>query len=382
MTLVITSNQKTKLSLGNVNGIKGSQDWCLFLDFAKNEFVKKSTAGVRTNINEADALICTSNKNLATKPMTMDQFGSKSYISAANQLRHWGVTNAFGSFFGLLIESDQTNWFLNSAAPATQTIASIPAGSTLVASCIGSGSLKISGNGINTVTVTENTPATITPQGVGSEVTLSVEVVGSLTHAQVVRCAGFATVHTPITTTSVKPSSGFDRVEINPNLLTELIDTNKALTVVVQSVAVNNTKDDRVQYNENRIVLETDTLVAGLGLNKDARGYVGNRCVSTFKSDSSNQASAGEISNGVALNQPITQVFFVNELGFKGCIAGGRIYEVASAVNLNKVKRIRIAENIAAPSVMQGGNCIITKIAIFNKTLTNTEIQEISKSWL
>lgn len=382
MTLVITSNQKTKLSLGNVNGIKGSQDWCLFLDFAKNEYIKKNTAGVRTNITEAEALICTSNKSLSTKPMTMDQFGSKSYISAANQLRHWGVKNAFGSFFGLLIESDQTNWFLNSSAPVTQTIENITAGSTLVASCIGSGSLKISGNGINTVIVTENTPATITPQSIADKVTLNVEVLGSLTHAQVVRCAGFATVHTPITTTSVKPSSGSDSVEINTNLLAELIDTNKALTVVVQSVAVNHTTDDRAQYGENRIVLETDTLVAGLGLNKNAHGSVGNRCVSTFKSDSSNQVSAGEISNEMVLNQPITQAFFVNEQGFKGCIAGGRIYEVASAVNLNKVKRIRIAENVAAPSVMPGGNCIITKIAIFNKILTNTEIQEISKSWL
>jgi len=381
MTLVITSNQKTKLSLGNVNGIKGSQDWCLFLDFAKNEFVKKNTAGVRTNINEADALICTSNKNLATKPMTMDQFGTKSYIAAANQLRHWGVTNAFGSFFGLLVESEQTNWFLNSSAPATQTIANIPAGSTIVASCIGSGSLKITGNGVTPVTITEQTPATIVPQAQNVEVTLNVEVVGTLSHAQVVRCAGFATVHTPITTTASKPPSGFDRVEINPSLITELIDTNKGLTVVVQSVPVNNTKDDRVQYNENRIVLETDTLVAGLGLNKDARGYVGNRCVSTYKSDSTSQASSGEISNQTALNQPITQAFFVNELGFKGCIAGGKIYEVAAAVNLNKVKRIRLAENIATPSVMQGGNCIITKIAIFNKTLSNDEIQTISKSW-
>ncbi|MGB9040563.1 MAG: hypothetical protein WCC23_18920 [Acinetobacter calcoaceticus] len=382
MTLVITSNQKTKLSLGNVNGIKGSQDWCLFLDFAKNEFVKKNTSGIRTNINETDALICTSNKNLATKPMTMDQFGTKSYIAAVNQLRHWGVTNSFGSFFGLLVESEQTNWFLNSSAPATQTIANIPAGSTIVASCIGSGSLKITGNGVTPVTITEQSPATIVPQAQNIEVTLNVEVVGTLSHAQVVRCAGFATVHTPITTTANKPPSGFDRVEINPTLITELIDINKGLTVVVQSVAVNNTKDDRVQYNENRIVLETDTLVAGLGLNKDARGYVGNRCVSTYKSDSTSQASSGEISNQTALNQPITQAFFVNELGFKGCIAGGKIYEVAAAVNLNKVKRIRLAENIATPSVMQGGNCIITKIAIFNKTLANDEIQAISKSWL
>lgn len=382
MTLVITSNQKTKLSLGNVNGIKGSQDWCLFLDFAKNEFVKKNPAGVRTNLTEAEALICTSTKALATKPMTMDQFGNKSYVTAANQLRHWGITNTFGSFFGLLIESEQTNWFLNSSNPATQTIANIPSGSTLVASCIGTGSLKISGDGINTVTVTESSPATITPQAIAAAVTLNVEVVGTLTHAQVVRCAGFATVHTPITTTTTRPSSGMDRVEINTDLISELIDINKAVTIVVQSVPVSNTKDDRVQYNENRIVLETDTLVAGLGLNKDSRGYMGNRCVSTYKSDSTYQANAGEISNQVALNQPITQAFFVNELGFKGCINGGRVYDVAPAINLNKVKRIRLAENVASPSVMQGGNCIITKIAIFNKTLTNTEIQEISKSWL
>ncbi|MGB9040347.1 MAG: hypothetical protein WCC23_17820 [Acinetobacter calcoaceticus] len=381
MTITIKSdNVTTGGTLGNVNGLK-DQDYALLLDFQNGEYTKK-VGGVITNLTEADVLTCTSNKTLATKPMTMDRLGNKLYVTKTDQTRWWQVKNAFGDFFGLLIENEQVNWFLNSATPITQTISNIPAGSTMVASCIGSGSITITGEGINPVTVTQDTPATITPQALSTTTSLTVTVTGTLSHVQVVRCAGFAGVHSPITTTTSRPTSGFDKVEINQALIAPLLAGTQQLTILIQSIPLQHTKDDRSQYNETRVVLETTALVAGLGLNKAANTNIGSRIVSTYKSDGSSQVSSGTVAISAQLNAPVTQVFSVGDFGFKGSVDGGNVYAVAGATGLNNVTRIRLAEGVATPSVMQGGNCVITKFAVFKKQLSDQEIKEFSKSWL
>lgn len=377
MSLVLKSNKVATNYLGNINGILGKQDWVAFFDFENGEYLKNLN-GVKATLTEAQVLTSASTKNLVTKPQTQDRSGNKSVITAATQLRWWGINNRYG----LLIENEQTNWFANSAAPVTQTISNITAGSTLVASCLGPGSLIITGTGIETVVVTEKKPATIKPQAQAVAVTLNVEVVGTLTHAQVVRCAGFACVHSPITTTSSKPNSGSDLVEINQSLLAEILNTNNPVTVVVQTVPMFQMTDDRTQYNELRVVLETDTLVAGFGLNKTNAQKISNRLVSNFKADSTSQYSGSGVVEDYILNKLITQAIQVGDFGANISANGGVIFNPIQAISLNKTKRIRLASGLATPVVQQGGNCIFTKLAIFNRLLTDEEILQISKSWI
>ena len=173
MSLVLKSDKVATTSLGNINGILGSQDWVAFFDFENGQYIKKLN-NVKSELQEAEVLTCNSNKSLASRPMTMDRFGNTSVITAVNQSRWWQAQDRFG----LLVEDSQTNYFLNSSAPATQTISNIPAGSLMIASCIGSGSLIVSGDGITTTTVTEKTPFAIPT--VSSIRSINIEVVGFL----------------------------------------------------------------------------------------------------------------------------------------------------------------------------------------------------------
>lgn len=377
MSLILKSNKLATNSLGNINGIKGEQDWVAFFDFENGKYSKKIN-GIKTPLSESQVLSSTSNKNLATKPMTQTPLGEKSIITEPNQKRFWKENDRYG----LLVEDSQVNWFANSSTPATQTILNIPATSTMVASCIGTGSITISGDGVDTVIVTENTPATIKPQAQASAINLTVTVSGSLSYAQVVRCAGFACVHTPIATTASKPASGSDFIEINQALLAELLNTTQPVTIVAQTVPLHLTADARAEYPELRIAIETDDLVAAFGLIKTPTGAIKQKVVSSLKSNSTYQANAAGTLQPYELNKPITQAIQVGDFGALIATNGDGILKQPQATGINKIKRIRLGSGLATPTVQQGANCIFTKLAIFNRLLTDAEILKISKSWL
>ncbi|WP_457970649.1 hypothetical protein [Acinetobacter calcoaceticus] len=372
MSLVLKSNNVATASLGNVNGLP-SQDYALFLDFEGGQYYKK-VAGSRVSLTESEVLTCTSQKNLPSQPMTMDRVGSRKVITT-QQPRFWGSRGRYG----LLIEAEQNNWFLNSAAPVTQTISNIPVGSTLVASCIGSGSIMISGAGINPITVTENSPQTITPPHQASVVNLNVTVVGSLSHVQIVRVSGIPTLHTPITSGgSVRPS-GFDNIEINQALLAEVLSGGDK-TILFQTVGVDYTFTD-VATNETRIYAETDSHVVGVSLNKKIDS-VGMRLASYTKAGEV-QADPVVVNNKAYVqNDAITQAIVLKASGFSGATNGGSLLTSTGATNLQLIKRLLLGTHVSSPVIFSGSNCIFTKVAIFNKALTDSEVQEYSESWI
>lgn len=375
MSLVLKSDKVATASLGNINGILGSQDWVAFFDFENGQYIKKLN-NIKSEIQEAEVLTCNSNKSLASHPMTMDRFGNTSVITAVNQLRWWQAQERYG----LLIEDSQTNFFLNSSAPATQTISNIPASSLMVASCIGSGSLIVSGAGITTTTVREGKPFAIPT--VSSIRSINIEVVGSLTHAQVIRAAGFATLHTPIYTSSAVRASGADIVEINQSLVAELIDKTKPVTIVYQTLPVADVADPRLSYSESRVVIETLSLIAAAGLTKTGNEQLANRLVSSNKSDSTYQSSgSGAAQNILDIGKINTQAIQFLSNGSVFAMQGGPLYKPTNAIGLNQIEKIKLASGVVSP-IHQGGNCIFTKLAIYNRLLSDLEIQQISKSWL
>ena len=375
MSLVLKSNKVATASLGNINGILGKQDWVAFFDFENGQYIKKLN-NIKSEIQEAEVLTCNSNKSLASRPMTMDRFGNTSVITAVNQLRWWQAQERYG----LLIEDSQTNFFLNSSAPATQTISNIPASSLMIASCIGSGSLIVSGAGIQTTTVTEGKPFAIPT--VGTIRSINIEVVGSLTHAQVIRAAGFATLHTPIHTFSANRASGADTVEINQSLIAELIDKTKPVTIVYQTLPVADVADPRPSYSESRIVIETSSLIAAAGLTKTGNEKLANRLISSNKSDSTYQSSGSGMPQNISdIGKINTQAIQFLSDGSVFAMQGGPLYKPTVAIGLNLVEKIKLASGVVSP-VHQGGNCIFTKLAIYNRLLSDDELLQISKSWL
>lgn len=375
MSLVLKSNKLATQSLGNINGIVGSQDWSLFLDFENGEYTKKND-GVKTKLTENQILFCTSDKNLLTRPLTEDRFGNKSVVTMQNQLRWWSASDRFG----LLIEDSQENWFLNSSNPKTQTISNIFAGSLMTVSCIGPGSLIISGENITTITVTEKTPFAIpTIQSVRS---INVEVVGDLTHAQVIRTAGIATMHTPIHTVSAKLFSGSDSVEIDQSLISSLIDKNKPVTIVFQTLPLANINDPRSTYNESRIVFETPEINAVFGLSKYTDLSLANRFVSSFKTNNTYQSSGSGSKQEISeIGLTNTQVIQITADLVTSSMNGGPLFRPANSTDINKFTRIKLGGGVVTP-VHQSANCIFTKLVIFNRQLSDDEILDISKSWL
>lgn len=377
MSLVLRSNKIATNYIGNINGILGDQDWVGFFDFERGEYIK-NVNGTKTALAEGDILVATSDLNLARQPQTQDRFGNKSIVTDPNQVRWWAQSGRYG----VLVESGSANWFRNSSNPQTQII-SILAGSTMVASCIGPGSLVITGASIDPITVTQSTPATITPQSQSSAYTINVEVVGQLSHAQVARIGGYASIGTPVTTgptaSDITPSP--DLIEINPTILSEILNTDSPVTILFQTVPMFMTQDTRSTKEETRLVIETDDLVAAFGLNRTPT-TIGGRIVSNFKSNAASQFSGSGGSVAYTFNDPITQAIQVGDFGAAHGINGTLSQKPSSATGLNKISRIRLATNIATPFQQQGGNCIFTKMAIYNRLLSDEEIMKISNSWL
>lgn len=372
MSLVLKSNNLSTANLGNINGLP-AQDYSLFLDFENGEYFKK-VGNTKSALTEAQILTCTSQKNLPAKPLTMDRIGSKSVITEQVP-RFWGARGRYG----LLIEADQTNLFLNSEAPVSQTI-SIPAGSVVVVSCIGTGSLNVTGANIDSATVTESAPKTITPLNQAQSISLNVAVIGSLSHAQVVRCSGVPTVHSPITTGSSSRPSGPDNIELNQSLLLEILNSSANITILAQTVGVDYTFDTRA-VNENRFFLETDTHICAVSLNKKTDS-VGMRLASYTKAGGVQTAPIIVNSKTYVQNDAITQAISFNAAGLKGASNGGSFISSTSAVNYHQLKRFLFGTHIATPVIIQGANCIYTKLAIFNRELSESEIVEYSKAWI
>lgn len=378
MSLVLKSNNTATASLGNINGLP-SQDFALFLDFERGEYIQKK-AGVRTILNESDVLVSTSNKNMLVKPVTINRATRQvEYTTTADQIRFY--ENTITKRFGLLVEADQINWFKNSETPATQVISAIPSNSVLVASVVGEGSLKLSGATINTVTVTEGSPVTVTPTQSG-EFSINAESIGSLSHVQIIRVAGHAGDRSRMTSTATTRPSGYDNIELNTALLTSVIDTTKPVTILVQSTQVADTQEIRTSAGETRIVVETEESIAALGLNKASSHKFGPRISSYKKSDGNLIESLGVSEVTVDYNKEITQVFVLKDSGVLSAVNGGGLIAANNSVNLHQLTSLKIGSHMTSPATNQGASCIFTKLAIFNKALTNAEIIEYSKTWL
>lgn len=375
MSLALKSNNLATKSLGNVNGIMGDQDWSLFLDFENGEYVSK-VSGVKSQLELSQVLVSTSTKVASSLPMTMDKYGNKSYLEQMNSLRWWGALDRFG----LLVEDSQTNWFKYSNAPATQVIENIPAGSQMVISCIGTGSLTVTGTDISPTVVTEGTPFAVPP--VGTVRDISVQVVGTLSHVQAIRYAGIVSVATPVTTPgSGATTSGNDRVEISSTLLTELINTSNPITIVLQTLPTAKLVDPRSTYNESRILLETNQHNIVMGLTTSTYG-VASRLVASNKTDSTYVTTgSGTAKSYEETGVILTQVLQITASGLATCLNGGSLYKPSGSGNLNNITKLHLGRGVVSP-VHQGGNCIFTKMAIYNRSFTDNELVELSKSWL
>ncbi|MGB9040776.1 MAG: hypothetical protein WCC23_20030 [Acinetobacter calcoaceticus] len=375
MSLILKSDKVATKSLGNINGLM-DQDFVLFLDFENEHYFKKSS-GVATEITLAEAVSYSKDNSNLQKTMLKDGSIQNQSLTAP---RFWKVSDA--SRFGMLVEENQPNYFINPFAPVTQNI-TLPAGTkNVTVQCKGSGSVTVSGPDISTVIVSENSPATIQPQG-GTWTQLTVTVLGSLEYVGCFRTSGINGRKSQL-----GPNPGIERPKINADLMSLFSGTSE-FTVVMQHMPIKRLPDSRDQP-EIRFHVKTLTYNIGLGINEKANAsVVGHRVVAVRLSDTSSVISNG-IYAGYTYKDSrniMSQVFNVNNSKVRTAIAGGALTTINHTVTdlINSIQELHLGgRQLTSGGLVQeiGGNCIYTKVAIFKKSFTDDELVKLSKSWL
>lgn len=381
MSLVLKSNSIATKSLGNINGIKGKQDWLLFADFENQQYVKKTKAGgVREEIDLLSTVQCTSTHNLATEPLTIDRIGNKRVITKPDEVRKWMENGRYG----VLIEASRTNSFPLSSAPTNQAI-TIPASSPIIVWCEGTGSVTVSGNEIDTKIVTANNPQVFIPTVNTGSIIINCNISGSLSHVQVERAAGFTSKTSKIKSIhnsgNGSTTRNADIVTLHPNLLSEIINNAVGgITVVIQTIPVGLLPEARQTVPETRLRIQDSSgnkTFAGVNRLSDR---ISPRIINY---DASNNLIIGTSGGQIAYssnNPAITQALCISQNFEKIHMNGTVSVEGATSSSLD-ITEIALLGGYNNP-VQQGGNAIVTKLAIYGRILSDQELQEISASWL
>lgn len=375
MSLILKSDKVATKSLGNINGLM-DQDYVLFLDFENEHYFKKSN-GIATEISLAEAVSYSKDNSNLQKTMLKDGSIQNQSLTAP---RFWKVSDA--SRFGMLVEENQPNYFLNPFAPVTQNI-TLPAGTkNVTVQCKGSGSVTVSGPEISTVIVSENSPATIQPQG-GTWTQLTITVSGTLEYVGCFRTSGINGRKSQL-----GPNPGIEKPKVNADLMT-LFTGLSEFTVVMQHMPIKRLPDSRDQP-EMRFHVKTASYNIGLGINEKANASaVGHRVVAVRISDTSSVLSNGTYAGHTYKDSRniMSQVYSVNNSKVRTAISGGPLTTISHTVAdlINSIQELHLGgRQLTAGGLIQeiGGNFIFTKVAIFKKSFTDEELVKLSKSWL
>lgn len=375
MSLILKSDKVATKSLGNINGLM-DQDYVLFLDFENEHYFKKSN-GFVTEITLAEAVSYSKDNSNLQKTMLKDGSIQNQSLTVP---RFWKVSDA--SRFGMLVEENQPNYFINPFAPVTQNI-TLPAGTkNVTVQCKGTGSVTVSGPDISTVIVNENSPATIQPQG-GTWTQLTITVSGTLEYVGCFRTSGINGVKSQL-----GANPGIEKPKINANLMSLLAGAGE-LTVVLQHMPIKRLPDAR-NVSEARIHVRTATYEIELGINESANAAsVGPRINAVKLSDVSTVVTGGAYTGYTYKDSKnvMSQVFNINNTKVRNAVNGSPLTTVNHSVIdlINTIQELHLGgRQVSSGGALQGigGNCIYTKVAVFKKSFTDAELISLSKSWL
>ena len=83
MTLVLKSDKKATASLGNINGINGSQDWAMFFDF-ENEIYATKKSGLLKQDYKLEDVVEATRSSLGGSPITKSNIVTGKQIGRAH----------------------------------------------------------------------------------------------------------------------------------------------------------------------------------------------------------------------------------------------------------------------------------------------------------
>lgn len=384
MSLILKSNNATTgANLGNLNNINGASDWVLFYDFSGGNYSKR-VSGVATKITQEQAISSGHDFALSDypNPKTMNEFGTVRAVDSNNEVRKWLSDDGH---YGVLSEGERSNLFLNPSTPTTQTISVTTSRRRFAAYCRGNGKMVISGSGLLnspvTVNSTDDFKELLIPTGVAT--TLTITVSGTLTHAQVEFISeAFSVPTTPITSGTTRIA---DKITVNSSTLSQVV-TDGLYTVVMQTVPIYMRKpptgDVSVNPVETRLVASnalSDTIVAlsrRYELSNGTKGVV----FSNYNKDGTVVTNAG--SPRLPASDRIENLAVAyDSTQFKVSMNDYPSIVKQATTNIGKPSTIQLAGLNPRISSMYG-NVIITKLLVYNRVLSDSEMEDIVKNWV
>lgn len=380
MTVIIKSDKKATVSMGNVNGIKGPQNWSMFFDF-ENELYSTKKAGVLKQDYKLADVVEATRPNLNGAPISISKDGVEKAVTSTTEIRTALLKNGR---FGLLSEDVNQNFFLNSSAPATQTVVMPASAVRIVASCEGTGSLTITGDIVGApITVTADTPKVMDRLSSAAACNLNIAVSGTLTHAQIELATGMQTTTSKVKTGATSVTRERELVKVNKSLFDSIITNKSALTVLIQTIdynpVVNQVSSSACQRltlvsGSNLKIMRASGYYTNLQLNSLSYQYVGSMFSNSLQTLNGMWTSQGRF---VARNQACTLDGGILRSAFNGV--------AENTLEINNpfpVDEIGFGHGYYAPIGVNGLRGIVTKLVVYDRVLTQSEITELTKSWL
>ena len=376
MSVVIKSDKKATASLGNINGLRGSQDWRMFFDFENEIYQTKQNDTINSNYVLTDVVEAV-RSNLIGLPITISKSGVESKVDTTTAVR---TALLKSGRFGLLAEELATNYFLNSATPVTQTITLFASAVDIIVSCEGSGSVTVTGDITESGTViTSTTPRIFTRTSSSTACNITVTVSGSLSHVQVELHAGGATTATSKITTTTEPTiRNREFVKVKQSLFDSLITNKNGFTVLAQTIDYNTVVNQKNQVSARLgIEASVNKMLAMSGINPayNLMAYT------HFFSGTSVTTS----SNGIGSRADLKNLNRIqnNALSF----GSGTVRHVSGSII---VPDLAINDPVTATNInffsYDGGYVglkgIVTKLVVFDRVLSTAELVDITKSWV
>jgi len=379
MTLILKSDKTATVSMGNVSGIRGPQDWAMFFDFENELYATKKAGLLKQDYLLADVVEAT-RPNLNGAPISISKGGTEKTVASTTEIRTALLKNGR---FGLLAEDINQNFFLNSSAPATQTVLMLAAATKIVASCEGTGSLTITGDIVGSpITVTSNTPSIMTRLSSSTACNLNITVNGSLNHAQIELATGAQTATSKVTTTATSASRERELVKVKSSLFNSIITNNSALTVLIQTMdynpVVNQAGASFCQYlslvsGSSLKIMRESGIDSNLKLTSRSYHYVGSTPSNPSQTLNGTWTSQGRF---VARNQACTLDGDTLRSAFNG------VAENTLAINNPfPVDEIGFGYGYNSPIGVNGLRGIVTKLVVYDRVLSQAEITELTNSW-
>ena len=380
MTVIIKSDKKATVSMGNVNGIKGPQDWSMFFDF-ENELYATKQAGLLKQDYKLTDVVEASRQSLSGSPISISKDGVEKVVASTTEIRTALLKNGR---FGLLAEDLNTNFFLNSSAPATQTIVMPASGVRIVASCEGSGSLTITGDFYGSpITITPESPKVMERLSAATACNLNITVSGSLNHAQIELATGMQTATSKVKTGATSATREREFVKVKKSIFDSIITNKSALTALIQTIDYNPVVNQAgislcqrltLVSGSNLKIMRESGIDSNLKLISRSYQYINSTPSNTLQTVAGLWTSQGRF---IARNQACTLDGNTLRSAFNGV--------AENTLGINNpfpVDEIGFGYGYASPIGVNGLRGIVTKLVVYDRVLTQSEITDITKSWL